>query len=111
MRKYYLMTKYKKITPKITQQINSLLNEGKSIKVVALKLNVSAHSVFKTKNNIVSYRRGNRIDVSSISDKMFNDLNNIASNLGLKMPAFMKKEYKKIIDSYPEKMKQKKPAN
>lgn len=102
--------KYKPINEKLKTKIHELLKKGFSQKQVAEKLNVSAHSVFKVKNNIDVYKRGNLIQVDSVSDKLFNDLKNIAENKGEKFPEFIRKELRIAAEKYPEEYK-KKPAS
>jgi hypothetical protein len=101
------MPNIKKIIPqKKVNEIQVMLKNKTSIREISKKVNVSSHQVFKIKNGIDSYSRGNLISVNSVSDKVYKDLHNIADNLNMKFPEFMKMELKKITTSYPEKMKQ-----
>lgn len=95
-----------KPNPRNVEQIKRMLEDKHTIAATAKKFNVSNYAVFKIKNNIDKYDRGNQVVVDSISNKVFNDLHNIANNKGLKFPKFMKEELKKITDSYPDRMKQ-----
>lgn len=48
----------------------------------------------------------NEIRIQNVNNKVFEEINNIAENLGVTLAAFMKPELRKIVDSYPDKLKQ-----
>lgn len=48
----------------------------------------------------------NEIRIQNVNNKVFEEINNIAKNQGITLAAFMKPELRKIVDSYPDKLKQ-----
>ena len=45
------------------------------------------------------------IRIRGVSEKMHEELHNIADNIGVPFPLFIKPELRKICESYPDKMK------
>jgi hypothetical protein len=46
------------------------------------------------------------IVLTSCSPTLKTELNNIAENMGVQLGSFLKMELRKIVDNYPEKMRQ-----
>ena len=97
---------YNKIDEKNKKIIVKMLSDKLTIKTISDKLNVSIHQVFKIKHNIEVYERGNVIRIERISDSVFNDIHNIAKNLDMKLPNFLKIHLRKIVEKYPADLKQ-----
>lgn len=49
----------------------------------------------------------NEIRLRGVSEKLIEDLSNISKNLGITISQMLKPKIREIVESYPEKMKQK----
>lgn len=99
---------YEKLNPKNILEIKAMLNDKHKQHEIAKSLNVSRHTVFKV-NKGCNYKRTDQVWINGVSIKLKTDLKNIADNLGYKFSEFMIKELRKVVENYPDKMKQTKP--
>lgn len=99
---------YQPLDEKNKAIIEKLLEEKVPMRQISEIVNVSVHNIFLCKNKIEKVSRGKVINISSVSVKLYSDLHNISDNLGIKFGDFMRKELRKISESYPQKMKLKK---